>query len=300
MAIVSTLKDTATGTVYDIADVDARAAAERAEAESGYDRQAANNTYPGRNLATLFASEISKYDSAAAWLNARAKARNDNGMRIGDYFDIVVGTQTMRYRIGAMGHEYTAADVSQPWMFTMVPDSAYVIPASDTEYVVNGSYIPWNKTATNQGTADVPQPYLASNLNKYENEVILPRFPSAWQNVMRSKRSLVEHRYSASGVLTESTTWSWADLGKIWSPSEMEVYGCCIWGTHGYSQGMDTQFPIFAETKNRIKGRATWWLRSVRAGSSSSACYVNNTGYAGYGSAADDWLRPLPCFLVGV
>lgn len=35
MAIVSTLKDTATGTVYDIADVDARAAAERAEAESG-------------------------------------------------------------------------------------------------------------------------------------------------------------------------------------------------------------------------------------------------------------------------
>ena len=294
MAILSSLKDLDTGNVYDLADVAAREAAERAEAEAGYNRQLANNTYPGRNLATLFASEIAKYDTQAAWLNARAKARNDSGMRIGDYFDIVVGTQTMRYRIGAMGHEYTAADASQPWMFTMVPDAPYTVPSSDTDYVVDGSYVQWNKTATNQGTADFPQPYLASSLHKYENEVILPRFPSAWQNVMRSKRSLAENRYSASGALTESNSWAWVDLGKIWSPSEMEVYGCCIWGTRGYSQGMDTQFPIFAETRNRIKSRCYWWLRSVHAGSSSSACNVNNNGNANYISAANDWLRPLP------
>ena len=34
-------------------------------------------------------------------------------------------------------------------------------------------------------------------------------------------------------------------------------------------------------------------------GSSSNVCYVYNTGYANYSSAADVWVRPRPGFLVG-
>ena len=80
----------------------------------------------------------------------------------------------------------------------------------------------------------------------------------------------------------------------------MEVYGCPVWGSKGYSVGFDSQFPIFTDTASRIVGgRVDWWLRSVMGGSSSSACRVNSSGYAGNTAPANDWVRPLPFFLLG-
>ena len=115
-----------------------------------------------------------------------------------------------------------------------------------------------------------------------------------------AQRVLLEERYSSSGNLTEASGWSWADLGKIWSPSEMEVYGCPVWGSKGYSVGFDSQFPIFTDTASRIAGgRVAWWLRSVVGGSSSHACYVYSNGSAYYLAPTHDWMRPLPCFLLG-
>ena len=89
-------------------------------------------------------------------------------------------------------------------------------------------------------------------------------------------------------------------MGKIWSPSEMEVYGCPVWGSKGYSVGFDSQFPIFTDTASRIAGpRVVWWLRSVMGGSASYACYVSSHGAASTLAPAVDWVRPLPCFLLG-
>ena len=109
-----------------------------------------------------------------------------------------------------------------------------------------------------------------------------------------------DRRYSSSEKLTESSGLSWADLGKVWSPSEMEVYGCPVWGTKGYSVGFDSQFPIFSDTASRIAGgRVGWWLRSVRGGSASYACLVGTYGTANNDAPTYGWLRPLPCFLIG-
>ena len=111
---------------------------------------------------------------------------------------------------------------------------------------------------------------------------------------------LREGRASLSGEVTESSGWNWADLGKIWSPSEMEVYGCPVWGTKGYSVGFDSQFPIFNDTASRIAGgRVAWWLRSVMGGSSSNVCNVHNHGTANGNAPTHDWVYPLPCFLIG-
>ena len=86
----------------------------------------------------------------------------------------------------------------------------------------------------------------------------------------------------------------------MWSLSEMEVYGCPVWGTPGYSVGFDCQFDFFRDTAHRLNGsRFTWWLRSVRAGSSASACYVLDSGNAGYSDAVRDWVRPRVGFLLG-
>ena len=80
----------------------------------------------------------------------------------------------------------------------------------------------------------------------------------------------------------------------------MEVYGCPVWGSKGYSVGFDSQFPIFTDTASRIAGgRVTWWLRSVMGGSSSGACVVSSYGIAYSYAPTTGWVRPLPCFLLG-
>ena len=122
--------------------------------------------------------------------------------------------------------------------------------------------------------------------------------------VFCSKRFLLESRYSASGKLNDSTSWAWADLGKLWIPSEYEVFGSCIWSTDPWGSGQAVQYPIFANNwKNRIKGagdggsRASWWLLSVCAGNSTHACRVSYNGVADYYSCTTA-LRVPVCFRI--
>ena len=86
----------------------------------------------------------------------------------------------------------------------------------------------------------------------------------------------------------------------MFSLSEMEVYGCPVCGTKGYSVGFDCQWDLFRDTAHRVNGnRYAWWLRSVVGGSSSAVCYVTSYGDAYYTSATYVWVRPRPGFLVG-
>ena len=86
----------------------------------------------------------------------------------------------------------------------------------------------------------------------------------------------------------------------MFSLSEMEVYGCPVWGTKGYSEGFDCQWALFRDTAHRVNGnRYDWWLRSVMGGSASDVCYVGTHGHANYNSAEYVWVRPRPGFLVG-
>ena len=80
----------------------------------------------------------------------------------------------------------------------------------------------------------------------------------------------------------------------------MEAYGCAVWGSKGYSVGMDCHFPLFDSTASRIMGtRVAWWLRSVMGGSASYVCIVSGYGYADDYSATYGGVRPRPCFLIG-
>ena len=199
------------GNKVNIADLTARTNASTALLESEYNRQLADNVYAGRDISTItaLASEIASAGSIPAFLNARAKAGNFNGLRIGDWTDIVLSSGvTMRYQIAAFDHYYNCADAAMGHHIVMVPTST---PAVTGDYAINGSYIYWNTTNTNNGTADESNPYLASNLHAWETGVFLPLMPTAWQNVMRNHRSLVETRYSASGALPDSTSGKWAD-----------------------------------------------------------------------------------------
>ena len=238
-------------------------------------------------------------------LHKRAANGNFAGLRVGDYIDVplvsasgVAAQQSVRFLLAHFDPYYCCGDSSKGHHIAFVA-SAPIAVAKTVTGVANDSFLMWNTTNTNQGTADQKCPYPNSNLKAWETafEACLPESLTKY---LLTQRVLLEERYSASGALNDSNSWSWQDIGKVFSLSEMEVYGCPVWGTKGYSVGFDCQWDLFRDTAHRINGtRYAWWLRSVMGGSSSSVCCVDSDGDAGCYSATYVWVRPRPGFLVG-
>ena len=292
------------GTPYEMVDPTSRNNAQMALNNAEYNRLALIGKYGGQNIATLLAGEIGSgtvYDA----LHKRIVANNFAGLRVGDYIDVplvsasaIVGQQSVRFLLAHFDPYYCCGDSSKGHHIAFVA-SAPVAVAKTVTGVANDSYLMWNTANTNQGTADVKNPYLNSNLKAWE-KLFEACLPEGLTKYLLTQRVLLEERYSASGALSDSNSWSWQDIGKVWSPSEMEVYGCPVWGTKGYSVGFDCQFDLFRDTAHRLNGtRYTWWLRSVMGGSSSYVCCVRDSGIANYYSATNTWVRPRPGFLVG-
>ena len=292
------------GTPYEMIDEIARGNAQTALNNAEYNRQGQIGKYGGQSIAAILAGEIGSgtvYDA----LHKRIAAANFAGLRVGDYLDVplvsasgVAGQQSVRFIIAHIDPYLWCDDRGKGHHIAFVA-SAPIAVSSSYAGVASPSYLPWNATNTNQGTADVKNPYLCSQLKGWETafEACLPEGLTKY---LLTQRVLLEERYSASGALTDSNNWSWQDIGKVWSLSEMEVYGCPVWGTPGWSVGFDCQFDIFKDTAHRINGtRCLWWLRSVVGGSSSYVCYVNTSGSAYCNSATATWVRPRPGFLVG-
>ncbi len=304
MATVNAERFSVGGTSYPIIDQTARTNAQNALNSAEYNRQSLVGKYGGQSIATLLAGEIGSgtvYDA----LHKRIAANNFAGLRVGDYIDVplvsasaVAGQQSVRFLIAHIDPYYRCADSAKGHHIAFMA-SAPIAVSSSYAGVANSSYLPWNKTNTNQGTADVKNPYLCSQLKGWE-KAFEACLPEGLTKYILTQRVLLEERYSASGTLTDSNGWSWQDIGKVWSPSEMEVYGCPVWGTPGYSVGFDCQFDLFRDTAHRLNGtRYTWWLRSVSGGSSANVCCVSYHGGANYTDAANDWIRPRVGFLLG-
>ena len=305
MANVNAERFNVNGVSHEIIDSLARTNATTALNNAEYNRQGLIGKYPGQSLATLLAGEVSGSVTIYDALHKRVQAANFSGMRVGDYIDVplvsasnVAAQQSVRFLLAHIDPYLYCGDNSKGHHIAFVA-SAPVSVAKTVTGVANDSFLMWNTTNTNQGTAETKNPYLGSNLKAWETafEACLPEGLTKY---LLTQRVLLEERYSASGALTDSNNWSWQDIGKVWSLSEMEVYGCPVWGTKGYSVGFDCQFDLFRDTAHRLNGtRCAWWLRSVMGGSSSYVCYVTSTGIAFYASAATTWVRPRPGFLVG-
>ena len=292
-------------TDYELIDDTARTNATTALNNSDYNRQGLIGKYPGRPLAELLKGEVSGATTIYDALHKRVQANNFSGMRVGDYIDVplvsasaITDQQSVRFLLAHIDPYYCAGDQQKGHHLAFVASSTIAVSPTYAG-VKNNSFLPWNATNTNQGTADETHPYLCSQLHTWEQN-FAGCLPEGLTKHLLTQRVLLEERYSESGTLTDSNSWSWADLGKVWSLSEMEVYGCPVWGTPGYSVGFDCQFDLFHDTAHRLnESRYHWWLRSVGAGSSSSVCCVHNFGVAGCGDATHDWIRPRVGFLLG-
>lgn len=258
--------------------------------------------YGGTSIADKFKREIGS-NHIANFLSSRASQGNFDGLNIGDWVDIPCTGATRRYVIAGFN---VWRDSGNPTRLgnhiVFVPSGIWRLSSSrDGSYAVgnNSECISWSNSSSNNGTASESSPYLASNLHKWESEVAIKQFPQEWQDVMINRYDLVEVRYSASSTLTSSNGIKWVNLGKLWSLSEIDLYGTKIVSQN--QACVNAQLPLFANINNRQKhsNRISYWLRDVANNDSSQACLWTYTGTASIYPVNRQDCYPYPCFLLG-
>lgn len=287
--------------------------------------------YEGQNLTVKWADEIaaSPYNGDAwAWIRARIRAGNYLGIHVKDYIPFktknnvslkaeVAGINTYtNYGDTAVGkhidficrelwptnHVFNKVNYNNG-VPAFTPEGAeeqieaqeYPWLASDLYHYVNSlaGYVP-NEAKVNPAMVAVD----------YTEDGIYYQLPDALKAVIVEKCMLLSKRFSASGLINDDNGWGWTNIGKLWLPTEWEVYGGPVWGTKGgYGLGgTAVQYPIFAHNMNRLKykngSRNSWWLLSTYSGNSASWCNVGGTGHANNNSAAHTYIAAPVCFRI--
>ena len=272
--------------------------------------------YPGVNLTVKFATEIaaSPYSGNAwAWIKARITAGNFEGIHVGDYipFKATNAAQTQLYaRILGINtyKDYgdTAVGNHIDFWAGLWPTKKPINPAnynngtsvSEHPWLASDAYLYANSLSGQVPSAATANPTLSAK--NYTADGIYYYLPTALKNVIVEKRFYLEKRYSASELLTESNAGGWVNIGKIWFPTECEVYGTPVWGGAQYAAlGSALQYPFFMGGMNRLAfGRTAWWLLTPRSGNATSWCYVNHNGIATANSASATSVAAPICFRI--
>lgn len=125
--------------------------------------------------------------------------------------------------------------------------------------------------------------------------------PQKLKDVIVEKQLYLEKRYNSSSKLNASNAAGWANIGKLWLPTELEVCGTNIWGGNGYpTMGSINQYPIF-RIKNRVKkssgSNATWRLLTPYSSNSTHWVCVLGNGSVDYINAS--YVQRFPvCFRI--
>ena len=145
--------------------------------------------------------------------------------------------------------------------------------------------VKWSENGYNTGG------FIRSSLCRYLNTTVWDILPEELKAVISERECLQivdgkEERYPL----------------KLWLPTEYEVFED-DWASEA-QEGQ--QFEIFKDPRNRVKmageegDRATWWLLSVCAGTSTNACIVYGGGVAGSGYSCSAALRVPVCFSIKI
>lgn len=258
----------------------------------------------GRDLEALLAGEVG---SGTVWdaLHVRVAKADWSGMRVGDYVDVpladasgVTSQQTVRFLVAHFDPYYKCGTKPMGHHITFIADRPISV-SMGYKHVSGLGYITWNATATNQGTADTMSPYLCSALKEWE-DAFEACLPEGLTKYLIERYALLEQRYSASGAIMNPSGASNQSIGKIWSPSEMEAYGCVSWGAPGYTVGSDCQFDALRDSAHRLNGfNSDYWTRTTVAGSANGVSFVSYIGESKTRPANANYCRPRPCFLLG-
>lgn len=273
-------------------------------------------TYVGQDITVKFADEIKGYSDEWAWMKARKNNGDYKGLHVGDYIPINCSNgYVLKAQIAGI-NTYTGCGDQQ------VGNHIDFI----CKELWNDLHV-MNKVNYNNGNANSPSPFLASDLNYWLNSMsgtvpnstsdssvttevdytaggVLYYLPDKLKNQIVPKRILLPSRYTAGSVLTNDNNWAWQSTGNLWIPSEVEVCGAPCWGNHGYGAGGFVQYPLFACNMNRAKklcfnkDRCEWWLLSAYAGNSINFVSVSLFGACSGISATATWIATPVCFRI--
>lgn len=133
-----------------------------------------------------------------------------------------------------------------------------------------------NGTALNPAVAHVD--YTQSGIYYY--------LPEALKDVIVNKYSILEARYSASAIKNSATSFDFKYIGKLWVPSEIEMYGGPRFGDKSsiLNNGVDntSHYPLFDNMNNRIRstGVGGMWLLNPAYGQTAYWCAHAYSGAA--------------------
>jgi hypothetical protein len=253
------------------------------------DAAAHNSIFRGKELSHTWAE-----------LQAKAQAHDYSGLYIGDYKTITL-----------TGGEQVVMELAGISMYSKA-GSTEIGPHLDfiSRDCLTATY-KFNDTNTNNGTASEKSPWRASALFASLNDAstgVVTKLPSDLSPYILEKKALLEERYSSGGPVGDDTDWSNGSLGKLWTLTEIEVFGTASWSEIGFGTGCggaNCQYPIFRLAPSHIvKGagnggpRTAWWESSARRGLSTTTCYVNYEGSASRYNSTQAMGVPL-CFRIG-
>ena len=234
----------------------------------------------GQDLSVVLADKISASGGTVySVLHELVASEDFSNIMVGDYFDVQVGyipaisDRNMRFVVAHI-NPYKGVGKPETASHIALVSAQPLTVRTNYQYAAGGSYLLWNSPSTNNSPNYGGCPYADSVLHKTEIS-LETGMPDEFEQYIIERQAYLEKRYDSS---SDSTGNSWTKIGKFWSLSEKEVFGCDVFGTKGYSVGADVQFDLFRSGDALTGGKTSWWLRTVAGGSTTKACYVDSTG----------------------
>lgn len=235
----------------------------------------------GQDLSVVLADKISASGGTVySVLHELVASEDFSNIMVGDYLDVqvkpVYATSDSSIRlVVAHINPYKGVGKTETASHIALVSAQPLFVKPGYTYATGGSCLLWNSSNTNNSSDSGRWPYTDSALHEWEAGLGGIDLPSDFTRYIIDRQAYLEKR---SGSSSDSTDNSWTSLGKIWSLSEKEVFGCDVFGTKGYSVGADVQFDLFKSGGALTGGKNPWWLRTVAGGSTTKACYVDSTG----------------------
>lgn len=237
-----------------------------------------------------------------SWVNLRSKivSGDMSGINIGDYKTVTLTTsETVIMEVAGIDQYYNCGDTPIGHHVDFISRNCLKKDAI------------FNASGKNNGNEVESSPWRASELFRIMNDEITGIYSTLSDDLKSciiDKRAFLESRYSSVGDLNDSSGWVWNFMGKLWIPTEREIWGSVVWSDQSWTggAGCNIQYPIFiGGIKHIIKGdgndssRVGWWEASTRRDSSTNICVVSSYGYANHVIASRTGIRIPLCFRIG-
>jgi hypothetical protein len=270
----------------------------------------------GVDLSGAHKGEIAEYATVWDWIKARIQAGFFAGIQVGDYIPLTLSDgKAFKMEVAGIDTYYRYGNPAVGHHIDFISHNCH--PDAHA----------WNKANYNNGTTVSPHPWLASDLYAWLNSLamqvpneetanpalvsvnygttgVYDKLPAALQAVIVNKHMLLPIRYTAGALLTDDNSWNSVNVGKLWIPSEIEVFGYEHFGSkNGYSGGGFQQYLIFVANMRQIKGsndsnRTVWWVLSAYGGDPWSIASVNGIGGSVSYIASQGNIRVPICFRI--